>query len=471
MLKQWCKIPVILTILVLIPVQASHFRGAIITWKPGTLQNEVIIEYRISWRMTYSSKFTCDDDIIQQGNKIGGEGSIECFQNCQGFLGQLYYKCTDYSVNEDWSSGRGRIIATLNPYYSYYGYSKSFEFGFSGQAWIDKLVVGSSGSWMLRARANLKTRSDIGRINSSPTAEISPIVRLQRGCNHSIIIPVSDPDNDIVKCRWAKNSKTECGSVCESPPNASMNFDTCTITYEAKQTGWFAVPIQVEDFADVNSTTPLSSIPVQFLFNVYNGSSSCEKTTMFVDPTPPNSACIGVPFNKVLRVAIVARVVNANRSISEIKTISPLGMTKGHLYNVSSTDWRMNVSWSPTNRDVRNTFCFSAVESSTRTESDKRCVTLLAGISPPSLLKDSQMPPGKVNPYNTKWTISTDGNVLRASRPSFIRLYNNTGYQLEQIDASDTNKLKINGKTVSFTTSATLEEKQYYYFLFDFGKF
>jgi hypothetical protein len=38
MLKQWCKIPVILTILVLIPVQASHFRGAIITWKPGTRQ-------------------------------------------------------------------------------------------------------------------------------------------------------------------------------------------------------------------------------------------------------------------------------------------------------------------------------------------------------------------------------------------------------------------------------------------------
>jgi hypothetical protein len=80
--------------------------------------------------MTYGSYFTCDDDIIQHGTKIGGEGSIECFQNCHGSLGKLYYQCTDYSVNEDWSSGRGRITATLNRYYSYYGYSNIFEFGF-----------------------------------------------------------------------------------------------------------------------------------------------------------------------------------------------------------------------------------------------------------------------------------------------------------------------------------------------------
>jgi hypothetical protein len=80
--------------------------------------------------MTFSSQFICDDDIIQQGTKIGDEGSIECFQNCYGSLGPLVYQCTDYSKNEDWSSGRGQIIATLNPSYSFYGYSNIFEFGF-----------------------------------------------------------------------------------------------------------------------------------------------------------------------------------------------------------------------------------------------------------------------------------------------------------------------------------------------------
>ncbi|XP_053390668.1 uncharacterized protein LOC128553512, partial [Mercenaria mercenaria] len=149
--------------------------------------NEVIIDYRISWRMTYSTSFNCNDYTIQEGTRIGGEGTIACFDNCIGSLGYLYYQCTDYSTNEDWSSGKGRITATLTR--SYYSYSSVFEFGFQGSAWINTLEVGSGGSWILRARADLTYRSDIGRINSSPRAEVSPIVRLQRGCNHTVIIP------------------------------------------------------------------------------------------------------------------------------------------------------------------------------------------------------------------------------------------------------------------------------------------
>jgi hypothetical protein len=60
---------------------------------------------------------------------------------------------------------------------------------FQGHAWISTLNVGSNGGWKLLVNADLSVRPDTGRINSSPRAEITPIVRLQYGCNHTITIP------------------------------------------------------------------------------------------------------------------------------------------------------------------------------------------------------------------------------------------------------------------------------------------
>jgi len=52
-------------------------------------------------------------------------------------------------------------------------------------------------------------------------------------------------------------------------------------------------------------------------------------------------------------------------SISEIKTVSPLGMIKSAVYQESTSDWRVNITWSASNgSDVLNVFCFSAKESS-----------------------------------------------------------------------------------------------------------
>lgn len=69
----------------------------------------------------------------------------------------------------------------------------------------------------------------------------------------------------------------------------------------------------MEDYLDANSSTYLSSIPVQFLIYVYPSSQTCAKTTEFVDPTPHESACIGVPVGKTFAAAIVARVADVNR--------------------------------------------------------------------------------------------------------------------------------------------------------------
>ena len=49
--------------------------------------------------------------------------------------------------------------------------------------------MSGGGSWEVRVKGNLTQREDTGRINSSPVSAISPIVRLQHGCNHTIEIP------------------------------------------------------------------------------------------------------------------------------------------------------------------------------------------------------------------------------------------------------------------------------------------
>lgn len=48
---------------------------------------------------------------------------------------------------------------------------------------------GSKAGWELRVKGNLSRRADNGLINTSPISTMAPIVRLQHGCNHTIVIP------------------------------------------------------------------------------------------------------------------------------------------------------------------------------------------------------------------------------------------------------------------------------------------
>lgn len=450
-------------ILLLHDVRASHFRGAIISWRPGSAQNEVIVDYRISWRMTYSSNLVCDASTIQSGTPVPGEGYLECFSGCSGNLGNLSYQCTDYSTIEDWSSGKGRITAVLD--------NAVAEFGFQGSAWINQLNVGSGGDWRLRVVADLRVRSDTSQINSSPRAEITPIVRLQYGCNHTISIPVTDPDYDTVKCRWANDRLNECASVCGAFPNAYLSPDTCTLTYNAVySTGWYAVAIQVEDYSYTLSSLPLSSVPVQFLVQVYRSGDSCTEKPQLVDPSPQDGDCIVVHQNETYEATIAASV-ESSKSITEIKTVSPLGLIKSPLIQINATTWQVNITWSPTaTNDTTNVFCFTASDTSGQ-QSEKRCITLVSGVSRPQFIDGYQMPAGLVSPDQRQWSIPVDMPLIRGLQYSYIRLYSRNGTLLEIIDASDSYKVTINtyNHTLEFRTSTMLHENKTYYFLFDSG--
>ena len=59
----------------------------------------------------------------------------------------------------------------------------------------------SGASWELRMYVNLTRRSDTGRLNTSPVATMTPIVRLKYGCNHSIVIPGMYTSENL-KCKF-----------------------------------------------------------------------------------------------------------------------------------------------------------------------------------------------------------------------------------------------------------------------------
>ena len=62
--------------------------------------------------------------------------------------------------------------------------------------------------------------------------------------------------------------------------------------------GLYGVAIQIEDYASRLDKTPLSSVALQFIINVYRSDSKCTSSPRFSYLTRPDKSCIGVEFNK-----------------------------------------------------------------------------------------------------------------------------------------------------------------------------
>ena len=94
-----------------------------------------------------------------------------------------------------------------------------------------------------------------------------------------------------------------------------MLQDACTLTYQAnRETGFFAAAIQLEDYLP-GTTTLLSSVPLQFLIEVYSATNAthgeCKSKPVFVPPTPLSDDCIQVSERQTFTTKLIARTTNS----------------------------------------------------------------------------------------------------------------------------------------------------------------
>ncbi|XP_078378906.1 integrin beta-like protein A [Oculina patagonica] len=345
----------------------THFRGGTFTYKPvnpsDPANTTVIITFRIGWRSTYNSFTFCDQSTINSGQLIGINDDLECRDRCSGSVGKLLFRCTDFSTNEDWTTGTNSfqytfpVPAYLPPYY---------QVSYQGFNWIS-LVYNSEAAWELRMYVNLTVRNDTGRLNTSPVTTMTPIVRLKWGCNHTINIPVTDTDNDEVRCRWASGS-SECGGICGGYglPNARMYHRECKITYSATDhKGYYAAAAMIEDFAEPTATEALSSIPLQFLVYVSDSNEPCDERPEFTELTRAKGSCIGIAPGGTYFDRIIVRAGGSTKSIVEVTTSSPPGFIKSAVAQYAPQEYYVNVTWTPTTSQIETKlFCFTGLENS-----------------------------------------------------------------------------------------------------------
>ena len=315
------------------------------------------------------------------------------------------------------------------------------------------------------------TRNDTGNINSTPRAITAPVIRLLEGCNHTLSLAVSDPDGDIVRCRWAQGA--ECAGLCGQFPGAILYFNTCVITYHANMGArYWGAAIMLEDFAP-GSSTPLSSVALQFLVLVIpNTIGSCFQMPVFVQPTIPDSACVAVPPGATLTTQLVANSSSPGASIVEIQTVPPIGTRVGVLTQISdSNSYYVNVTWTPTSSQQNQThmFCFTAVGSDLQA-SGQTCIDLLTGYFPPAPVPATNVPYQQlVHPSNTTWRVRFDANIQRSSITANIKFREySSEEEVYSIDASQSQEVFFEySNGLSVTPNFLFTEKTRYYITFD----
>lgn len=102
---------------------------------------------------------------------------------------------------------------------------------------------------------------------------------------------------DILKCRWSTANATlnynrmdECRGACMGLNGFStLHENNCTLEFTLPviyTTWYFVVALQIEDYYDASSTTPMSSVPIQFLLYGYTPSGSCTTRPVIIGERP-----------------------------------------------------------------------------------------------------------------------------------------------------------------------------------------
>ncbi|XP_067017039.1 uncharacterized protein [Acropora muricata] len=420
-----------LALYLLSKAQASHFRHAILTWAPvNSYSNTLILRFRMAFRRSFSPSYNCDQSIINSGALRGSGGSwiARCRNSyCSSrTIADTGFQCTDFSVDEDWTMGEKNFT------YTFASVSKEWVVSYQGCCWISSLVKYPDGNWLVTTTINLTRRSDTGRINSSPVSKSPAIIRFKEGCLQSFRIPVEDPDDDVVRCRWA--TYPESSRHNDSFPHGVIDERACLLQYNARRSGTagtYAVALTLEDFpvgtTDFNSATPFSAVGLQFLVIISARSGSCADRPLFTKATPTDGECTEVQIGLAYRAVIEVTLQDPSKRVTKIVTSSPVGMQLTPLrYDVSRGIFSRNITWYPTQYQVgQQLYCFKAVDSA-GSESEWRCITILVGLSnTPRVVLGTRWPRYPSSQLGTgliRLSIQFDRVIKKPRTSAYIRL-------------------------------------------------
>lgn len=375
---------------------------------------QIQVRQRYSWRL---GSVPCTDATIASGGLLVSSSTLTCYTgSCStsgwgsGVTTNVY--CTDFSVNMDCSSGERYDTFTLS-------LGTSISVGFYSSAWLSNLAIGGDSAWYVINRISTVLRPD-GYINSSPVVTTLPVIYKAANIQHVHVVQMSDGDyGDILKCRWSIgttsniNSYNECGGVCSGISGASLSTNNCTLTFTLTLINkFYAVALQVEDYYSSSSTTPMSSVPIQFLFYSYAAPSGCSIPPVIIGARP-NRACIGTPIGSNVTEYVIAEVYCSGKTIIDFVTSSPVGMKKTSIINLGSNLYQIILSWIPQSSQYGpQGFCAGAVDN-TNVQSDQWCITFLVGFESPNLITTTSIQ-GTASPIGTifanQTTFSIQGN-------------------------------------------------------------
>jgi len=346
-------------ILVLIAIagsaQASHFRGSFITWVVNQTDYnyypannyaslvKVHVKYGASWRRSDGSSHCSNSSIANC--QFFNHGSWSLYRVYGSGYPQSYYStfsagfyCEKFSVDTDFTIGSNKVTIYVPKSYTYRAVTSSC-------CWIYGLRSYSSSSWHVEAIISLQKTYNgrVYKINTPPQISHIPIIQHNLYSSNyrtqSYILPVYDPDNDLVKCRWAANF-SEGGGIWNSRNGLVVLSSKCVLTmfsspysHYANYKGWQALAIMVEDFEYNNvshSYEKRHSIPLQFTVHLHMGNGSViygKNDTHCTSPYQHHASIAPSPTR-----SLTPKTTGYPQMVSSVPTIPPVQALDGCQY-------------------------------------------------------------------------------------------------------------------------------------------
>ncbi|CAF3687697.1 unnamed protein product [Rotaria socialis] len=340
--------------------------GGMMSWKPVSPNLTNVSTTTIKLKQTYSwvsTSMSCLQVTGTAGNTL--VCPTGCSSNTTGIA--ISGTCIDYDFGLS-------ISTSLTTQSITYQLGAQLVLAYRSTSMIN-LVAGSK-PWSIATYINLAVRNDTEAINSSPTANMTPVVVVPVNTQQTLRIPMTDSDYDVVKCRWASNASAvasttidECSGVCQDLSGAklytSSNTDNnCTIVFNTSVVGYYCIAIQIEDFMPSSPNgTALSSIPLQFL--VRGVQVSCGIPTITGEPT--NGDTLYVQANVSYSTEIFAQTdCNGTTIIRFLTVILPSGLASiSSIITYSSILYSTTFTWTPSNDQIGKKYllCTIAVNS------------------------------------------------------------------------------------------------------------